>query len=123
MKSVSLATTLIGLAVLLPLATAVHAAEIKVLASNGVKAALDELAPAFERETGHKLVLNFNLAAVIKRQIEAGETFDLAIITSAGIDDLAKQGKVDAAKRAGIVRYGVGIGIRAGAPRPDIGTS
>jgi len=122
MKSTTLATTLIGLAALLPLATAIHAAEIRVLASNGVKGALEALAPAFERETGHKLALKFDLAAAIKRRIEAGEDFDLAIITTAGIDDLAKQGKVDAATRTNIARSGVGIGIRAGAPRPDIST-
>src|SRR6266705_6953345 len=82
--------------------TSVSAAEIKVLASNGVKEALNELAPVFERATGHKLVISFGLAAALKRQIEAGEAFDLAILTSAGIDDLAKQGKLDASSRAAI---------------------
>src|SRR5438876_12133479 len=102
--------------------TSVSAAEIKVLASNGVKEALNELAPAFERETGHKLVITFGLAAALKRQIEAGEAFDLAILPAAAIDDLIKQGKVDAGARAAIARSGVGIGIRKGAPRPDIRT-
>jgi molybdate transport system substrate-binding protein len=112
---------LIGIAALLATASA-RAAEIKVLASNGVKAALEELAPAFERATGNKVSITFGLAAVLKRQIEAGEAFDVAILTSAGIEDLAKQGKVDAGSRAAIARSGVGIGIRQGAPRPDIGT-
>jgi molybdate transport system substrate-binding protein len=103
-------------------AASARAAEIKVLASNGVKAALEELAPAFERETGNKLSITFGLAAALKRQIEAGEAFDLAILTSAGIDDLAKQGKVDGGSRAAIARSGVGIGIKQGGPRPDIGT-
>ena len=71
-------------------AVSARAAEIKVLASNGVKAALEELAPAFERQTGNKLSITFGLAAILKRQIEAGEAFDLAILTSAGIEDLAK---------------------------------
>jgi len=75
----------------------IRAAEIKVIASNGVKEALHELAPAFEHHTGHKLVISFGLATALKRQIEAGETFDLAILPAAVIDDLAKQGKVDAA--------------------------
>src|SRR5262252_6467944 len=79
-----------------------QAAEIKVIASNGVRAALEELAPAFERQTGNKLAITFGLAAVLKRQIEAGEAFDLAILTNAGIDDLAKQGKVDGASRFAI---------------------
>ena len=112
---------LIGIAALLT-AASTRAAEIKILASNGVKAALEELAPAFERQTGNKVSIIFGLAAVLKRQIEAGEAFDAAILTSAGIDDLAKQGKVDGGSRAAIARSGVGIGIRKGGPRPDIST-
>src|SRR2546428_4592793 len=115
------AKTLVTIAAMLA-TTSISAAEIKVLASNGVKEALNELAPAFERETGHKLVISFGLAAALKRQIEAGEAFDLAIPPAAAIDDLVKQGKVDAGARAAIARSGVGIGIRKGAPRPDIRT-
>jgi len=114
--------SLVGAIVALLATASVSAAEIKVLASGGVRGALQELAPAFERETGNKLVITFGPAAVLKRQIEGGEAFDLAILTSAGIDDLAKQRKVDAGSRASIARSGVGIGIRKGAPRPDIGT-
>src|SRR5690242_4553676 len=103
-------------------AASVHAAEIRVLASNGVKAALEELAPAFERATGNRLVISFGLASALKRQIEAGEAFDLAVLNDAGIDDLAKQGRVDAGSRAPIARSGVGIGIRKGGARPDVST-
>jgi molybdate transport system substrate-binding protein len=113
--------TLLGTAALLG-TSSIQAAEIKVLASNGVKAALEELAPAFERAGGHKLSIEFGVAAVLKREIEGGAAFDLAILTSAGIEDLAKQGKVDGGSRATIARSGVGIGVKKGAPRPDIGT-
>ncbi len=97
--------------------------EIRVLASNGVKAALKELGPAFERASGHRLAIRFGLGADLKRRIESGEAFDLAILTGAAIDDLARQGKVDALSRAPIARSGVGIGIRKGTPRPDIATA
>ncbi len=118
----TLVTIIIGIIALMTTAS-IRAAEIKILASNGVREALLELAPAFERETGNKLVIGFGLAAALKRQIEAGEAFDLAILPAAGLDDLAKQGKVEAGSRAPIARSGVGIGIRKGAPRPDIGTA
>jgi molybdate transport system substrate-binding protein len=107
----TLVTAVIGIAALMATAS-IRAAEIKVLASNGVREALLELVPVFETKTGNKVVITFGLAAALKRQIEAGEAFDLAILTSAGIDDLAKQGKVDAGARASIARSGVGIGIR-----------
>src|SRR5438093_9073525 len=107
------AKTLAAIAAMLA-TTSASAAEIKVLASNGVREALNELAPAFERATGNKLVIAFGLATALKRQIEAGEAFDLSILPAAAIDDLAKQGKVDAGARAPIARSGVGIGIKKG---------
>src|SRR5438132_7717186 len=116
-----LLTAVIEIAALMT-TVSIRAAEIKVIASNGVKEALHELAHAFERETGHKLVIAFGLATALKRRIEAGEAFDLAILPAAAIDDLIKQGKMDAGARAPIARSGVGIGIMKGARRPDIRT-
>src|SRR5260221_4708151 len=97
----TLVTAVAGIAALMTTAS-IRAAEIKVIASNGVKETLHELAPAFERETGHKLVISFGLATALKRQIAAGEAFDLAILPAAVIDDLAQQGHVDAASRPAI---------------------
>src|SRR6266481_1387004 len=101
MEIKTLVTAIAGIAALMTTAS-IRAAEIKVLASNGVKEALNELTPAFERATGNKLVITFGLAAALKRQVEAGEAFDLAILPAAGLNDLAKQGKVDARARAAI---------------------
>jgi molybdate transport system substrate-binding protein len=95
---------------------------VKVLASNGVKSAIEALAPAFERSSGHRLSIGFGLGAALKRRIEAGEAFDLAILTAAAVDELAKQGRLDASSRASLARSGVGIGIKQGAPRADIGS-
>src|SRR5499427_1905635 len=120
-KPTSLAAALACAAALA--AAPARAADIKVLASNGVKAALEELAPAFERESGNKAALELGVAEVLRRQIEAGEPFDLAILTRLGIDDLVKAGKVTGNSRAAIARSGVGIGIRKGAERADIGTA
>src|SRR2546427_101090 len=103
MKIKSLVTATIGIAALL-ITPSLRAAEIKVLASNGVREALHELASAFERDTGNKLVIGFGLAAALKRRIGAGEAFDLAILPAAAIDDLVKQGKMDAGARAPIAR-------------------
>ncbi len=58
-----------------------NAAEIKVLSTVGVKSVVDELGPQFERQTGHKLAITFGIANVMRKQIEAGESFDLAIMT------------------------------------------
>jgi len=99
------------------------AAEIHVLCSNGLKAVMEDLAPQFERATGHKVVVKFGLAAGFKQQIEKGEAFDLAVLTPPLIDDLIKQGKMAADSRAVIARTGLGIMIRAGSRKPDVTTT
>lgn len=107
----------------LSLGTGAQAAEIKVLSSNGVKAVLEELGPQFEKATQHKLVFHFAPAADLKARIEKGEPFDVTILTTPLIDDLAKQGKVSAETRATIAKAGAGVAIRKGAPKPDIATA
>ena len=96
--------------------------EIRVLASNGVRAALEALSLEFERGNGHKLAIRFGLGADLKRRIESGEAFDLAVLAAAAVEDLEKQGRVGAGSRASIARSGSGLAIRKGAARPDIGT-
>ncbi len=100
-----------------------QAAELKVLCSNGLREVMLELAPEFERASGHKLDLTFGLAAAFKQKIEAGEPFDVVVVTPALLDETIKLGKVSGDNRAIIARAGNGLAIRAGAPRPDIATS
>ena len=112
-----------GVALLMGLGGGSQAAEIRVLASNGVKTVLEELAPQFEKAMQHKLVFRFAPAAELQAQIEKGEAFDLTILTAAAIDDLVKQGKLAAATRSDIAKSGAGVAIRKGAPKPDIATA
>lgn len=113
----------VGAALLLALSAGSRAAEIAVLASNGVKTVLEELAPPFEKSTGHRLVFGFAPAADLKGRIEKGEAFDVAILTAAVTDDLIRQGRLAAATRADVAKSGAGVAIRKGAPRPDIATA
>ena len=100
-----------------------RAAEIKVLCSNGIKAVMEELIPQFERATKHKVLITYGLSAALKRQIEAGEPFDMAVLTPALVDDLIKQGRIAGDTRTVLARAGMAIMIRAGASRPDIRTT
>jgi molybdate transport system substrate-binding protein len=97
-------------------------APLRVFASNGVKAVVEELQPKCEQAIGHPLAIEFNSAAVLKQRIEGGEAFDVALLTNEALDALIKEGKVAAGSRADLARAGVGVGIRAGAPKPDIKT-
>jgi molybdate transport system substrate-binding protein len=102
--------------------TIAPAAELKVVSGNGMRAAVQELVAQFERASGHKVALHFEVNAALKRKIEAGEAFDVAVLNPPVLDDLIKQGKVVADTRAEIGRAGLGVAVRAGAPKPDIST-
>src|SRR3954469_19809087 len=120
MKNV--ARALIASLLVLALASAASAAEINVLCSNGLKAVVDELAPAFEKKTGHKVVLTFEPSTQIQKRIVAGEAFDLAVMTTPLIDQEIKAGRLAADSRAIIARSGLGLSVRAGSKKPDIKT-
>jgi molybdate transport system substrate-binding protein len=122
MRSLS-ATATIGVVLLLAQGIGANAAEVKVVCSNAVRSVLNELTPRFERDTGHKLVMKFGLSGTLKREIEAGEPFDVAILPPDALSDLAKQGKVAAGSQAEIGRSGIGVLVRAGAPKPDISSA
>jgi len=96
--------------------------EIRMLCSNGMKTVVEEVRPQMERAIGHPLSIEFSSAASFKEKIDAGATFDVAILTSDVMDALAKEHKILPGTRADVSRSGVGIGVRAGAPKPDIST-
>lgn len=99
-----------------------QAAELKVSASTAVKSVLEQLGPQFEKTTGNTLAFSFGPAATLKEKIDQGAAFDVAILTAPLTDALVKAGKVDAATRTTIARAGLGLAVRAGAAKPDVGT-
>jgi len=118
-----LAAAKIGFALLLVQGLAADAAEVKVIAGVAMRAMMGELGPQFERAMGHKLVIWYGHAGSIPRRIKAGEAFDLLVSGSLGLDEYTKQGKIAADTRTGIARVGMGVGARAGAPKPDISSA
>ncbi len=112
----------IGLA-MMAAPVAAHAAEVTLLISNALQGVFEELAPRFEKATEHKLKISFGSTNPLKARIEKGEAFDLTILGERALDDLVKQGKLVPATRIVVARSGLGVGIRKGAPKPDIGTT
>ena len=100
--------------------TAADAADMKILTAGAMKAVVLELVPAFEKETGHKVVVDNDTAGGLARRIEGGEAFDLAVITPGVINDLATKGKIVAGSRVNVARVGVGVVVKEGAPLPDV---
>jgi molybdate transport system substrate-binding protein len=93
---------------------------VRILVSNGMKGAMEELRSGCERAIGHPLTIQFSSTAALKKRIQDGEAFDLTIITDQAVDDLVKQGKL--ASGTPVARSELGIGIRTGAAKPDIHT-
>src|SRR5215510_10548219 len=110
----------LGAAGLLNVATMAGAAEVKVLASNALKEAYLELVPAFERTTEHKVTTTWAGTNDIKKRMAAGETYDLVIMAGPSLDELIQQGTIVAGSRVDLAKSGVGVAVRAGAPKPDI---
>jgi molybdate transport system substrate-binding protein len=101
---------------------AARAADITVLASNGLKAAVVELVPQFEKDTGHRFVFTWGASNLLVKQIEGGQVFDVVIVTPALIKNLIKQGKVVDGSAVDLARVGLGVAVKQGAPKPDIST-
>jgi molybdate transport system substrate-binding protein len=98
------------------------AAELRVLSSNALTPIMSELFPQFESASGHRLSVRYDFGPVLKREIENGEPFDVAIL-SLDVGDLIKQGKIVASSRFVLGRTGVSVGVRSGPPKPNIETA
>jgi molybdate transport system substrate-binding protein len=98
------------------------AAQIKVLTSVALTSALNEIAPKFEAATGNKLDIGYSLIADIRKRMLAGETADVIILSRPVMDELRKQDKFAPNSVVDVAGTPVALAIRAGAPKPDIGT-
>ena len=104
---------------------AANAADVRVMISSGFYAAYSELAPEFERSSGHHLVTTRgpslgNSSEAIPERLRHGEPADVVIGVAASIDDLAAKGLVRAGTKVDFARSQIGMVVRAGARKPDI---
>ena len=95
---------------------------MKVICTNGVKSVMLDLVPAFERTSGTKISITWGSTNGLLKELEGGAVGDLAILTAEAIDDLSGHGKVVAGSRVDLARSGIGVAVRKGAKRPDIGS-
>lgn len=103
------------------MAFAANAAELRVLTTGAYKPVAQEIAAAFEAKTGHTVRLDNDTAGALAKRVEAGEAFDLVILTPGALSDLAKKDKV-AAEAPELARVGIGVAVKEGAPKPDVST-
>ena len=95
-------------------------AEIKILSSIATREAYLELVPQFERASGHKVTTTWAGTVDIMKRMAAGERHDVVMISSTEMEELIRQGKIDAGTRVDLARCGIGVAVRAGSPKPDL---
>jgi len=120
MKMASLALAAAVLCGAAVLARAAQAADIKVLGTPGVREFYAELLPQFEKASGHKVSTVWAGTVDVMKRISGGETVDLVIMARDSLEALAKLGKIVPESRVDVASSGIGVAVRAGAPRPDI---
>jgi len=101
--------------------TAAHAAEIKLISAGAVRSVVSGLAETFARESGHQVKAEYGTMGVVRQKL-AADPADVVIGSDTVLEDLIKQGAIVAGTRADVARAGVGVGVRDGAPKPDIST-
>jgi molybdate transport system substrate-binding protein len=102
--------------------TTAQAAELRVLCTVALGPVYDEVIPVFERATGHKVTVVYATSGAVADRVRKGEIADVLITSRAGIESLIKQGRLTAENRTALAKAGIGVAIRKGAPKPNMGS-
>ncbi|HEX6894842.1 MAG TPA: molybdate ABC transporter substrate-binding protein, partial [Bryobacteraceae bacterium] len=96
--------------------------EITLIAPGGIRAAMEQLIPEFERRSGHKVKATFGSGLGTKQQVARGEAFDVPIVQPPYPEVIAS-GNVVASTAKPLASVAVAVAVRQGAPKPDISTA
>ena len=122
MNGIICAIAMSALSVLVGWPGVLNAAEIKIFSTRAIATVLDKVGPEFERATGHRLNVMTDIAIRMVRRIQAGEPFDFLVAAPGQIDGLIREGMIIPDTRINLTRSGIGVQVRAGAPKPDVST-
>jgi len=124
MRARSKLTALATALCLTALAGSVNAAEINVVATGGpLPEVMGVLKPMFEKTSGHTIKLSIKAAPAIIKDVKEGANIDLIVAGDDTINELVKDGLIAAGSSAKVMQSRVGLGVRTGAPKPDISTA
>jgi molybdate transport system substrate-binding protein len=102
--------------------TCAGAVEITLIAPGGIRAAVNQMLPAFERKTGNTVKATFGSGGGTKAQVVKGDPFDVPVV-QVPYEDVIKSGHVVVASETPLANVSVGLAVRAGAPKPDISSA
>jgi molybdate transport system substrate-binding protein len=93
---------------------------VRAISSMATRLVLGELAASYEQRSGRRVQIESVGGVYAARRVQAGEPFDVVVLASDAIDELAAGGAVAAGSKVDLVRSPVAIAVRAGAPQPDV---
>jgi molybdate transport system substrate-binding protein len=99
------------------------APDIKVISTQAPKEAYTELVAQFEAATGHTVATSFTGTLNVAKRLADGERCDTVIMSSSAMDEQIGKGRIVSGSKVRFVSSGIGIAVRKGAPKPDIGTA
>lgn len=108
--------------ILLAMAPVPAISEVSVLSAVGMRQVMLELAPQFERASGHRVVLTFESSGLIVKRLQNTAHADVVLINDAGLEQLVRAGLMVNGSARPIATSQVGVAVRSGAPKPDIST-
>jgi molybdate transport system substrate-binding protein len=120
--SLTVAASMLGLALVPSPFANVQAAEVQVLAGGAMTAAMKELGAQFESASGHKLVIRFGTTPELIKLAATGGPFDLGVVPREVFKDAAAQARFVSGPITDIARVGLGVAVRSGTPKPEIST-
>lgn len=103
-------------------AGAAGAAEINVAVAGAMRPVMNELIPAFEKSSGHKVTVEYAPAGKIDEKVRGDDTVDVAILPKPRFDKLVGAGKMAGGSATPLARVELGLAVKNGAPKPDIGS-
>src|SRR6201996_4964735 len=97
-----------------------QAVELKLLTAGAFKSTVVALLPEYEKASGNQVTVENETVGALMKKIEAGESFDVVVMTPETVDKLIGGGKVMSGSRTNLARVGVGVMVKTGASKPDI---
>ena len=95
---------------------------LRLISSMATRELLAELSAAYERASGQGVITAAAGGVDVARRVQAGEAADVVVLASTAIDRLIAAGALLGGSRVDLVKSGVAIAVRTGAPRPDVGS-
>ncbi len=104
----------------LALSTGASAADIRLLTTGAFKPIALDIIPGFQKQTGHRVIVQNDTAGGIVRRLNAGEAFDVVVLTEQALEKMVGTGRIADDSITPLIQVGIGVAVRLSAPRPDI---